>query len=236
MTTLPSRSPLSGHLPEPSARVRNAVIGFLGATVVMGWIGNALWATLIDSHPLVLIGLNATPKYLILTTNELDWWSYYAVGAVRSVMTKPFMWLLGAWYGERALGWAASRSNLAATVIRWLQARFGKLGWFVVPFVSSNPVCLLAGSTGMALLPFVLLASLGTLSRLYLYRAFGSTFSGPLDDFTTLVTNNRVLIVVLSVAAVVGIALTQRKRGRGGIDDLTDLSRDLSQDRAGDGS
>ena len=222
----PVRSPLAGRLSPPEPWQRNAVFVFLGSTVVMGWIGSAIWATLVDRHPLWLLGLNATPKFLVLTTNSLDWWSYYGVGLVRNVITKPFMWLMGAWYGERAIAWAARQSDQAAQVIRWLQARFDRIGWLVVPFVSNNPVCLLAGSTGMPLLLFLGLAVAGTLTRLWLYRMFGATFSGPLDQFTNLVTTYRIPVAAASVVAVLGVLWWQHRRGRGGLGNLGQLDRD----------
>src|SRR5690625_1313051 len=174
------RSSLRGHLPEPSARLRNAVLMTLAAFIIVGWIGTALLATLVDRRPLVLLALNPTPKYQVLVTNSLSWWTYYPVALVRLMITKPLMWLLGAWYGERAVAWAARRSEVSARSIRWLQARFDRIGAIVVVITSGNPVCLLAGSTGMSLIPFLVLAALGTLIRLWVVRRFGTLFADPI--------------------------------------------------------
>lgn len=220
-------SPLGGRLDPPSPAIRNLIIGFLGTTVVMGWVGSAIWATLIDRHPLALITLNSTPKFLVLASNSLDWWAYYPVAAIRNLITKPLMWLIGAWYGERAVAWAARRSETAGSTIRWLQARFGRIGWLVVPIVSSNPVCLLAGSAGMPLLLFVGLASIGVLVRLYLYRVFGATFAGPLADLTAFAVEHRTAAVLTSAAAVAVVLLIQHRSGRGGIEELSEMKRDL---------
>jgi len=224
--TEPGRDGLTGHLPTPPAWQRNAVFVLLGAFLVIGWIGTALFATLVDRHPLTLIVLNPTPKYLVLTTNSLDWWSYYPVALVRLMISKPLMWLLGAWYGERAVAWAARRSERSATLIRWLQARFDRLGPFVVLVTSGNPVCLLAGSTGMPLLVFLALAAAGTVVRLWLFRAFGSLFADPIDRIVQFVADHRPLVAAGSILVLLVGLVIQHRSGRSGLDDLSQLERD----------
>ena len=71
------------RLRPPTPLERNLVFGTIGATIVLGWIGDALWASLFDRHPLTLILLNAKPRYLVLTVNQLDAWTYYLVGTTR---------------------------------------------------------------------------------------------------------------------------------------------------------
>ena len=48
MTTLPG-----GRLPRPRPWQRNLALGILGVTIVVGWTANAVFATLVDRHPLV---------------------------------------------------------------------------------------------------------------------------------------------------------------------------------------
>ena len=64
------------RLGPPTPLQRNLVFGTIGATIVLGWIGDALWASLVDRHPLTLILLNAKPRYLVLTVNALDGLTY----------------------------------------------------------------------------------------------------------------------------------------------------------------
>lgn len=229
--TSENRSPLRGHLPEPQVRVRNLVFTLLGFFVVIGWIGTALLAALVDRHPLALLVLNPTPKYQVLVTNSLDWWSYYPVALLRLMVTKPLMWLLGAWYGERAVAWAARRSEFSARVIRWLQARFHRLGPAVVLITSGNPVCLLAGSTGMPILLFLTLAATGTMARLWIVRRFGALFSDPIGDVLGFIAAHR-LAVGITITAVLVLALViQHRSGRSELDDLGRLDRDTGDER-----
>ena len=44
----------------------------VACVVVAGYIANASWATLVNSHPAVLIALSPINRYLLLTTNELE--------------------------------------------------------------------------------------------------------------------------------------------------------------------
>lgn len=225
----PSAS-LGGRLPPPKPWQRNAAFGIVGATIVAGWIGTALFSTLIDRHPLVLITLNATPKYLILTVNELDPWTYYLVATIRFMVTKPLVWLIGGWYGERAVAWAARRSERSAVLLRWVEGQFSRLGWFIVPVTSSNPVCLLAGSTGFPLVPFLALALAGTLVRLAIYDAFGERFQDPIDRIVQVVVDHRVPVAIVCIAVVVGGIVIQRRRGTSPFDVFADLEDDDRRD------
>lgn len=216
----------SARLAPPTPTRRTTVFVALGFFLAIGWVGTALLATLVDRHPLALLILNPTPKYQVLVSNSLDWWSYYPVALLRLMITKPLMWLLGAWYGERAVAWAARRSETSARLIRWLQFRFDRIGWLVVIVTSSNPVCLLAGSTGMPLALFLVLAAFGTVIRLWIVRSFGTLLASPIDRLIDFVADHRTEVTIALVAALVIGLLLQRRSGRSAIDDLGQLERD----------
>lgn len=225
---------LGGHLPEPSDRVRNLVFLLLGFFLVLGWVGTALLAALVDRHPLALLILNPTPKYQVLVTNSLHWWSYYPAALARLMITKPLMWLLGAWYGERAIAWAARRSEFSARLLRWLQTRFDRLGPVVVVITSGNPVCLLAGSTGMPVLLFLLLAGAGTVVRLWIARRFGALFADPIGDVLGFIADHRLAVgITVVVVLLLGLAV-QHRAGRSGLDELGQLDRDTGDGTSAD--
>ncbi len=208
---------------RPSPRVRNLAFGVIGATIVIGWIGDALWGSLVDRHPLTLILLNAKPRYLVLTSGRLDALTFYVVGTARLLVTKPIVWLIGAWYGPRAVDWAAGRSPRGGRVIRWVQHHFDRWGWIVIAITSNNVVCLLAGAGGFSLGWFMVLAVIGTLVRLFIFRQLGDVFSEPIDDLIGWVADHRPLVVALSVALVIGGLLVQHLRGRSSLDELASL-------------
>jgi membrane protein DedA with SNARE-associated domain len=223
----PTPTPAAGRLPPPPKWVRNLVVGLIGFAIVLGWIGDMFWGSLVDRHPLGLILLNAKPRYLLLTSNELDPVSYYVVGTLRLVWTKPLVWLIGAWYGERAIRWAERRWDPRGRVVRPAQRIFGRWGWIVVLVTSTNVVCLLAGASGMPLLLFMALAVVGTLIRLVVIRLVGNVLEQPIDELISVIAANRVLVVVLSITVVIGSILWERRRGRSELGHLASLDEAL---------
>ena len=219
-------------LDPPSARARNLVFGVIAATIALGWLGDALWGSLVDTHPLTLILLNAKPRYLVLTVGDLDPWVYYPVATLRLLGTKPLVWLVGAWYGDRAVGWAERRSARGGAVIRWVEEHFGRFGWAIIAITSNNVVCLLAGSTGFSLTWFMVLAVVGTVVRLWIFAVVGDVFSGSIDEIIAFVGDHRLAVVVLSVVVLVGGLWWQHRRGGSAIDSLRDLER-ATDDQAG---
>jgi membrane protein YqaA with SNARE-associated domain len=215
------------RLGPPTATQRNVVFGVLAATVVFGWIGDALWASLVDRNPLLLIVLNAKPRYLVLTVNQLDPWVYYPVATFRLLCTKPLVWVIGAWYGHRAVEWAGARSPRGAGILRWVERHFGRFGWVVIAITSNNAVCLLAGSAGFSLVWFMVLAVAGTLVRLWLIDVVGARLASPIDEVITFVVDNRPAVVALSIAVVLGGLWWQHRRGRSTLDGLADLEHTM---------
>lgn len=212
---------------------RNTVFGIIGATIVLGWIGDGLWASLVDTHPLALILLNAKPRYLVLTVNDLDGWTYYTVATVRLLATKPLVWLVGAWYGDRAVGWAERRTARGAGVIRWVERHFGRFGWVVIAITSNNVVCLLAGSAGFSLAWFMVLAVAGTLVRLWIFSVVGDVFSELIAEVIAFVGDHRAAVVALSVGVVLVGLWWQHRSGRSQLDELVGLehaTEDLVED------
>lgn len=231
--------PSRGRLPAPTPLQRNLVFGAIGTTIVLGYVGDALWGSLVDRHPLALILLNAKPRYLVLTVNDLDWWTYYPVALVRLLCTKPLVWLVGAWYGDRAVQWAEQRSKRGAGIIRWAEQHFGRWGWVAISITSNNVMCLLAGSTGFPLIWFMVLAVVGTLVRLWLIAVVGDVFSDVIDEVIGFVGDHRAIVLALSVAVVLGGFLWQHRAGRSSLDELQALedameAGDLADARAVD--
>lgn len=204
----------------PKPWQRNLAFGIVGATIVLGWIGDALWASLVDRNPLALILLNAKPRYLLLTVNQIDPWTYYSVGTFRLLGTKPLVWLIGAWYGPRVVHWVQRQSKSAFILLRWVEEQFARFGWFVVAITANNFVCLLAGSAGFSLFWFLVLAVAGTLGRLWLLAQVGEVFADPIASLIELVVDFRVPVVAASIVVVSGLLVWQHRRGRSPLDFL----------------
>lgn len=222
MTAAPRPTPVR-RLGPPTRLQRNLVFASIGATIVLGWVGDAFWASLVDRSPLALILLNAKPRYLVLTVGQLDPWVYYPVATFRLLATKPLVWLVGAWYGDRAVGWAEHRSARGASLLRWMERHFGRFGWVVIAITSNNAVCLLAGSAGFSLFWFMVLAIAGTLVRLWIFSVIGNVFSDAISEIIAFVVDHRVAVVAASVTLVLAGLWWQQRSGRSPLGDLIDL-------------
>lgn len=189
-------------------------------------VANAAWAELYDSHPLLLIALSSINRYLILVSDQLDALSYYGVGTLRLLVSDPLFFLLGYWYGDKALEWMDSRSATFGPMLRQGQRLFGKAAWPLVVIAPNNFVCLFAGAAGMRVATFYALNLVGTIGRLYLIRVFGDAFSEPIDSFRDFVADYQIWFLAGSVLLVL-LSLRNEFRRGGEIDDLVHLDETL---------
>jgi membrane protein DedA with SNARE-associated domain len=189
------------HAP-PGRLVVSIVIGVVVLSLVAGWAGDLLFAQLVDNHPLLLILLTPRNRNLALTTNELDALSFYLGGGLRLLFSDPFYFLLGLWYGERAIRWTERRSRSYGPFVRDGERWFRKLAYPLVFLAPNNIICLLAGATGMAPLTFLALNVSGTAARLVAIRALGATFESPLSRIVDFIAEYRTPILILSAVLV----------------------------------
>lgn len=191
--------------------------------LLTGWIGAALAPTLVLRHPLWLIGLNANNRYLILSTNQLDGFSFYAVALARRVVPTLAFYLLGYWYGERAVSWLEHREPDSGQGIRFVERLFQRSGWLVVAVAPMTIVTLMAGAARMRPSRLVPLVVLSIAARLVVLRQLGQSFSGPVDSFVHWIDRSRRPLLVLSIGSVLLIAWLQRRRRRDSIVELAAL-------------
>jgi hypothetical protein len=77
---------------RPSRRALAAIVVPLVTLVVLGYVGDASAATLVDRHPAWLIALNARNRNLALATNYLDAWTYYGIGTWGQLLRQGEKW------------------------------------------------------------------------------------------------------------------------------------------------
>jgi membrane protein DedA with SNARE-associated domain len=224
---------------RPSRRALTAIVVPLVALVVLGYVGDASAATLVDRHPAWLIALNARNRNLALATNYLDAWTYYGIGTARLLISDPLFFLLGYWYGDAAVAWMERRTKTWGQLLRQGEHWFGKAAYPLIFVAPNNPICLFAGAAGMPLRAFFAVNLAGTLTRLYLIRLFGDAFEAPIDDFVGWIGDNRLPLLALSVALVVLSIALEARRGETEVeslvhldDELDDAARELERRRA----
>ena len=70
-------------------------------------------------------------------------------GFLRLVVADPLFYFLGLFYGDAAIRWIERKAGDGATLIIWFEKAFHKARYPIVLIAPNNPVCLLAGATGM---------------------------------------------------------------------------------------
>ena len=228
-----SRTSASARTP-PSPHTLRWLIGPVIFLVICSNIANVMWATLHEDHPLLLIALSSINRYLILVSDQLDPVSYYTVGTLRLLVSDPLFFLLGYWYGDRALEWMDARAPNYGPMLRRFQSLFGRAAWPLVLIAPNNFICLFAGAAGMRVSVFFAVNLVGTVGRLYLIRVLGDTFSSPIDSMRDFITEYRWWFLALSAAAVAW-SLRNEFSGGGEIDQLRHLEEDLLDDEPTDG-
>jgi membrane protein DedA with SNARE-associated domain len=187
-----------------------------------------VWPTLQEDHPLLLIALSSINRYLILVSEDLDALSYYGVGTLRLLVSDPLFFLLGYWYGERALAWMDGKAPTYGPMLRRAQELFGKAAWPLVAIMPNNFICLFAGAAGMRVWLFFALNVVGTVVRLYLIRVLGFALSSPIDSFQEVVSEYRWWFIAAS-AVVVAVSLRGETAPGGELDALIHVDEELAE-------
>lgn len=195
--------------------------------VVAAQIGDASAPTLVTENPLLLIALNARNRNLILVTNQLEALPYYLVGFVRLLLADPLFYVLGYWYGDAGIKWVEQRSSTFGGLLRTWEWMFVKAAWPLILIAPNNPICLFAGAAGMTPVVFITLNVVGTIGRLYLIRVLGETFEAPIDWLLEFIRDYRLPLTILAIAVVTGTVISDRRKGTGELEALTNLEDEL---------
>lgn len=214
---------------RPSRRALTLVSGPLVVLVILGYVGDALAPSLVDTHPAWLIALNARNRNLVLVSNYLDAWTFYGVGVVRLLVSDPLFFLLGYWFGDAAVKWMERRTRTWGELLRQIEGWFGKAAYPIIFLAPNNIFCLFAGAAGMPLRAFFAVNVAGTLFRLWLIRRFGEAFDGPIDDIVGWIGDNRILLLALSIGLVLASIALEAKRGESEVAALSHLDDELDE-------
>jgi membrane protein DedA with SNARE-associated domain len=220
----------------PSRRVLTLILVPLSAMVIASNTAFFVWSSIVDRHPLLLITLSSQNRYLALTTNALDAWSYYLVASARLLAPDPLFYLLGFWYGAKAIDWMERRLPSLGTSLRVLEKGFAKASYVIVFVAPNNPVCLLAGAAAMRPLIFAILNVSGTFARLMLIRALGNFFDKPINSVLGFVKDYRWYIFALSGVMLAFSLWSDSRKGGSELDALRHLEDDLEGEAGSEGT
>jgi membrane protein DedA with SNARE-associated domain len=167
---------------------------------------------------------------LLLTTNQLDPWSYYLAAGFRLLAADPLFYLLGRWYGDAMVSWLERRSQTFGEQVRLYERAFAKAAYPLLMVAPNAYVCLFAGASGMPLGVFFALNIAGTMIRLYLLRRLGEAFNAPIGSVLDFFARYRLPLFILSVALIVFILWNDRRQGRSEITSMLELGQDAPED------
>lgn len=221
----------------PARWVVTVCIAISVASMVAGWAGDLLLAGIVDREPLLLIALNPRNRNLILATNQLEALPYFAVGFFRLVASDPINYLLGFWFGDKAISWIERRSRTYGPLIRDGESLFRRASYALIFLFPNNIICALSGATGVKVRTFAALNISGTIVRLALIRRLGERFEAPVGSTVDFIGRYRTPILVLS-AVMVAWTIFGEFRGDNSelqaLRDLTDEDRAEDEDSAED--
>ena len=215
--------------PQPPRWVLVALLTGVGILLVASNVGNIFYATLVERHPALLLTLNSTNRVLVGVTNQLDPLTYYGIGFVRLLVADPLFYLLGLFYGDAAIRWIERKMGNGAASVIWFEKAFNKARYPIVLIAPNNPVCLLAGATGMRVPVFLALNAIGTAGRLFLARLFGKAFTAPISAVTGFLDRYRWPILAVSIALFALQSAVKKQQGKapGELGALAELKEEI---------
>lgn len=209
------------HIPSPWAS--RVVIVIMVAAFVTGIIGTALSPTLVVDHPLLMVALNSNNRYLILVTNSLDPFGFFTVALLRRVIPSIAFYLLGRWYGHRAVKWMAGKEPASTDVVSVVERLFDRFGWGIVAIAPMTFTCLLAGAAKLRPKVVIPIVAVSIAARLVLIRWLGSQFSDTLESAVDWIDRSRGPLMVVTVGLVLITAWAQRGQRAKSFNELTSL-------------
>lgn len=225
----------AGDLP-PISRLRFAL---MVAPIVVFWLMNMVqWfgqASLLDSNPMLLMALGPSNRNVVFTADkvhagEYAFALYVLVGTLRLLGPDASFFALGRRYGDRAIVWMERRTATMGSSMRSLERLFAKAGHALVVIMPNNPVCLLAGASGMPVPVFATLNVIGTIGRMFVLYWVGKALSDPIAWFLDILREHRPWFIAVSVISGLVLLFTEFRKGTTEVQAVAQLEESLEED------
>ena len=203
-------------LVEPTPTPRSAPLWLAGfvALVVCTNVANII-TSLVERHPLLLVGLSARNRNIVLAAPSLPAWQWAIVGALRLAASATVCHMIGRCYGDRALRWFWRFLGMPAEQVARFEQGVARAEWAFVPFfVGSNIVWALTGAAATTWRRLVPMFVVGLAARLALLWWLAKTFEDELRSVIDWLNRYQLWIVVGSLALVVLGNVRNFRRGR----------------------
>lgn len=151
---------------------------------VIGTIGSNIGPALVDERPRLVLLLSSRNRNLFGSVPYIDLTSYLTIGFIRVFIAGIALYLVGRWYGTKALGWVEGNLGELPSIYKWTERAVDKAGSVMLLLMpGSNIVCLLLGHRRMAPQKFVPLLIIGIAIKLALLWRGGKLFEDQIKDF-----------------------------------------------------
>lgn len=211
----------------PRKWILRLIIGLVILSQGAALLGDLFLAGIVDRNPALLIALNPRNRNLTLATNQLSAEVYYVVGFLRLVASDPLYYLLGYWFGERAIAWTERRSRTYGPLVRDGERLFRKAAYPLIFLSPNNIICAMSAATGVRLSTFIVLNLTGTVFRLVLIRRLGEAFSSPIQSVLDFIAEYRVPLLILSAIAVAWTVFGEFRRKDSELETIVHLADDV---------
>lgn len=216
----------------PRKWILRLIIGLVVVSQGAALLGDLFLAGIVDRWPALLVALNPRNRNLALATNQLSATTYYAVGFIRLVVSDPLYYLLGYWYGDRAIAWTERRSRTYGPLVRDGERLFRRAAYPLIFLAPNNIICAMAAATGVSLGLFIALNLAGTVFRLILVRQLGAAFSEPIQDVIHFIAHYRIPLLILSALGVAWTVFGEFRHKDSELETLLELADDDASDPA----
>lgn len=185
-----------------------------GVLALASIVGTALSPYLLVKQPWLLVLLAPEGRHIALAASSLPAVPLIALGSFRRLLGLAASYGLGALYGEAAVRWAEQRYPKLASVIRFVERLFARIGaplLLVAPLIS---LAVLAGAAGARFVGFLLCAAVGQTFWVAVTFYFGDAISAWTAPLIAAISEYVVECTLVCVGLVVAQqVLARMKRG-----------------------
>ena len=177
--------------------MRKAVLTFTTLLFVIGTVGSNIGPALVDEKPRLILMLSSRNRNLFGSVPYIDLASYLSIGFVRILIAGVALYLVGRWYGTKALGWVEGNMGELPAIYKWTERAVDRAGPAILVLMpGSNIVCLLLGHRRMPPKKFVPLLMIGIAFKLAILWQGGRIFEQQIKSFLEWIEKYQWYVVV----------------------------------------
>ena len=177
--------------------MRKAVLTLTTMLFVIGTVGSNIGPALVDEKPRLILMLSSRNRNLFGSVPYIDLASYISIGFVRILIAGIALYLVGRWYGTKALGWVEGNMGELPAIYKWTERAVDRAGPAILVLMpGSNIVCLLLGHRRMPPKKFVPLLMIGIAFKLAILWQGGRIFEEQIKSFLEWIEKYQWYVVV----------------------------------------